>query len=179
MNVLRDVPALEAVLAAHAVQLGADFVGYRNHAYRVLNLCLALQPASTSALDKLAVAAAYHDLGIWTDHTFDYLQPSVREAAAHLRADDKASWIPEISEMILQHHKLSRYAPLERSLVELFRRADWIDVTRGLVTFGLPRAFLRDLVAVWPGAGFHKRLLALEVTRLRTHPWSPLPMLRL
>jgi len=179
LNVLADVPPLEAALAAHATQLGTDFVGYRNHAYRVLNLCLALQPASVKALERLAVSAAYHDLGIWTDRTFDYLGPSVRVAAAHLRAVDKESWIPEISETILQHHKLSKYAPPERSLVEVFRRADWIDVSRGLLTFGLPRAFLRDLAAVWPSAGFHKRLLQLELARLRTHPWNPLPMLRL
>jgi hypothetical protein len=173
------VPTLETVLAAHALQLGEDLVGYRNHAYRVLNLCIALQPWSAEALERLAVVAAYHDLGIWIDKTFDYLEPSVRAAVAHLRDVGKERWIPEISEMILQHHKLSSYAPPDRSLVELFRRADWIDVSRGLVTFGIPREHLRRLVEAWPIAGFHRRLVELELARLRTHPWSPLPMLRL
>ena len=85
------VPTLETAMAAHALQLGKDLVGYRNHAYRVLNLCIALQPSSTEALDRLAIVAAYHDLGIWTDKTFDHLEASVRAAVAHLRDVRKES----------------------------------------------------------------------------------------
>ena len=177
--VLTEVPTLDALIDAHRTQLGRDHVGYRHHTYRVLNLCVTFSGADPEGLERIAIAAAFHDLGIWTDKTFDYLEPSVRAAAAHLRNAGREPWIPEVSEMILQHHKLSRYAAPDRSLVELFRRADWIDVSRGLVTFGLPRAHLRRLVEAWPSAGFHKRLVELELTRLRTHPWNPLPMLRL
>jgi hypothetical protein len=49
----------------------------------------------------------------------------------------------------------------------------------GVVTFGLSRKLVRDLYAAWPDAGFHKTLVCLELKRLRTHPWSPLPMVRL
>jgi hypothetical protein len=34
-----------------------------------------------------------------------------------------------------------------------------------------------DLQA-WPNAGFHRRLAQLAFERLRSHPLSPLPMLR-
>jgi hypothetical protein len=51
-------------------------------------------------------------------------------------------------------------------------------MTRGLVRFGMPRAFVTALYEQWPGAGFHRRLAALELTQLRTHPWNPLPMLK-
>lgn len=81
--------------------------------------------------------------------------------------------------MILEHHKISPYRGDSWWLVEPFRRADWIDVSRGLLTFGLSRSVVREIFARWPSAGFHKRLVQLELTRLRTHPWNPLPMMRL
>jgi len=34
-------------LSAHSGALGADFQGYRNHAYRVANFCLALTSIAT------------------------------------------------------------------------------------------------------------------------------------
>lgn len=73
------VVLLDEVLSAHAGALGADFEGYRNHACRVAH-CLALTSTSTTAGDeeqiaKIALAAAFHDLGIWTDATFDDLPP--------------------------------------------------------------------------------------------------------
>lgn len=81
--------------------------------------------------------------------------------------------------MILEHHKISAYRGDPHGLVESFRRADWIDVTRGLRTFGLPRKLLGEIFSTWPSAGFHKRLVQLSLKRLRTHPLSPLPMIRL
>ena len=64
-------------------------------------------------------------------------------------------------------------------LVESFRRADWVDVSRGVRSFGLSRRLLREIFAAWPNAGFHGVLLRLELRRLRTHPWNPLPMVKL
>jgi hypothetical protein len=81
--------------------------------------------------------------------------------------------------MILEHHKVSRLRSDGPALAEPFRKADWIDVSRGLLTFGLSRAYLADLSSRWPSAGFHRRLVQLSFGRLITHPWSPLPMLRL
>jgi len=47
------------------------------------------------------------------------------------------------------------------------------------MTFGLPRAVLPDIFAAWPSAGFHKRLVQLSLSRLLTHPLTPMPMMRL
>src|SRR5689334_7453421 len=176
---LTEIAALDEVLDAHAAELGGDFTAYRNHTYRVVNLCAALSSREPAQLEKIAIAAAFHDLGIWTDGTFDYLPPSIRLAAAHLERTDRAEWKPEITRMILEHHKLSPWRGEPGWLVEPFRRADWIDVTRGLLRFGLPRDLLREILAAWPAAGFHKRLVQLTLQRLRTHPASPLPMFRL
>lgn len=57
----------------YATDLGDDFTAYRNHTYRVANLCVALSRTNAEQLEKIAMATAFHDLGIWTDHTFDYL----------------------------------------------------------------------------------------------------------
>jgi hypothetical protein len=176
---LTEIARLDAIVAAHAGDLGGDFTPYRNHAYRVANLCLSQVSGDPEQIDKIAIATAFHDMGIWTDGSFDYLPPSVRLATAYLALSGKAEWTAEISEMISQHHKISRYRGEVHRLVEPFRRADWADVTRGVVSFGLSRKLVRDLYAIWPDAGFHKMLARLELKRLRTHPWSPLPMVKL
>lgn len=175
---LTEIPVLDGLLSTHAAALGDDFTGYRNHTYRVVNLCVALLPVDGARFRKLAIAAAFHDLGIWTDRTFDYLKPSVGLACAHLAETGQAEWQPEVSGMILEHHRISRCREGPDSLVESFRQADWVDVSNGLLTFGLPRDVLREVFATWPDAGFHRRLIQLALKRLRTHPWNPLPMLK-
>lgn len=170
---------IDAILDAHATALGADRVGYGNHAHRVANFCIAQRPGDAEQREKVAIAAAFHDLGIWTHRTFDYLRPSVDLATSYLAAAGRSDWVPEIAETILQHHKITRYRAHPEWLVEPFRRADWSDVTRGVLRLGAPRPLLAELYAVWPGAGFHKRLVQLELAHLRRHPLNPLPVLRL
>ena len=69
---------------------------YRNHVYRVTHLCLPVAGDNAVELEKLAVAAVFHDLGIWTNHTFDYIGPSVALAREHLATRGLSDWIPEI-----------------------------------------------------------------------------------
>jgi len=176
---LTEIATLDELLQAHAAALGGDFAAYRNHTYRVVNLCVALSAGDPEQLQKIAIAAAFHDMGIWTDGTFDYLPPSIRLARDHLARSGRAEWTSEITGMILEHHKISPYRNDPQWLVEPFRRADWVDVSRGLISFGLSRKLLDEIFSAWPGAGFHKRLVQLSLRRLRTHPWSPLPMVRL
>lgn len=171
-------PVIDAVLATHAPAIAGDLPGYRHHVYRVWNLALAQASAGPDTADRLAVAAVFHDLGIWTAGTFDYLPPSIDLAAAHLVATGHAAWVPELTATIDAHHKLAPWRGRPDWLVESFRRADWIDVTFGLRRFGIDRAFLAALYARWPDAGFHWRLVQLTAGRWRRHPFSPLPMLR-
>lgn len=176
---LANFPTLDAILDGHAPVLGRDFEGYRNHACRVATLCAAQVSGSVDEVEKIAIAAAFHDLGIWTDRTFDYLAPSVTLARSYLGTVRRTDWIPEISEMILAHHQISPYRRVDGSLVEAFRRADWMDVSLGVVTFGISRSLFDAALSMWPRAGFHRRLIQLAVRRVRTHPLSPLPMVRL
>lgn len=175
---IAEIPILDEVLNAHATVLADDFAAYRNHTYRVVNFCVALSSDDPENLQKVAIAAAFHDIGIWTNGTFDYLRPSMKLAADHLARSGQTQWASEIDAMILEHHKISKYRVHPDWLVEAFRKADLVDVSKGLIAFGLSRRFVAELYAHWPSAGFRKRLVELSLRRLRTHPWSPLPMLR-
>ena len=177
-SLLTSVPTIDQVLHAHASDLGPDFVAYRNHVYRVVNLCAAMVNDRVG-LEKIAIAAVFHDLGIWTNKTFDYIAPSIALAREYLTAHGRAACIADIEGMIADHHKITPAHASRDSLVEPFRRADWIDVTRGLRTFGLPRSSIRPVLAEWPSAGFHWRLVQFTLERFRTHPLTPLPMVKL
>src|SRR5262245_17024389 len=85
-GLVTSLPTVDEVLDAHTSELGHDLIPYRNHVYRVVNLCVAIVEDSRVELEKIAVAAVFHDLGIWTDKTFDYIPPSVRIACEHLAA---------------------------------------------------------------------------------------------
>lgn len=175
---LTRVSTIDDVLDGHASALSDDFVAYRNHVYRVVNLCIAIM-GGRAELEKIAAAAVFHDLGIWTDRTFDYIAPSIALAREYLVARAREDWITEISTMIADHHKITPSKANPNSLVEPFRQADWIDVTSGLRRFRVPRPFVARLFTTWPDAGFHWRLVQLTLHRFRTHPLSPLPMVRL
>jgi HD domain len=177
-GLVTSLATVDEVLDDHASELGPDLIAYRNHVYRVVNLCLAIVGDRQVELEKIAVAAVFHDLGIWTNHTFDYIDPSVALAREHLAARGMADWIPEIEAMIVDHHKVTPSRTNPQSLVESFRRADWIDVSRGLRRFGLPRTFIAAVAATWPSAGFHRRLVELTIDRFWKHPLTPLPMVK-
>jgi predicted metal-dependent HD superfamily phosphohydrolase len=146
-GLLTSLSTVEEILDDHASELGHDLTAYRNHVYRVVNLYLAIVGNRHVDLDKLAVAAVFHDLGIWTNNTFDYIAPSVALARKHLAARGMADWIPEIEAMIVDHHKVTPSHANPQSLVESFRRADWIDVSRGLRTFGLSHEVIASVAA--------------------------------
>jgi hypothetical protein len=180
---LTDVVTVDDVLRRHAPAIGRDLTAYRNHVYRVLNICAGMivgdGAADTDALEKVAIAAVFHDLGIWTNLTFDYLDPSDALARDYLVQTGRPAWIPEVSSMIQDHHKITAHRGAPGSLAELFRRADWIDVTHGVRRFGVSRATLAPIFAAWPSAGFHWRLVELTFERFRSHPLTPLPMVKL
>ena len=176
-SLLTRIPTIDDVLNDHATALRDDGLAYRNHVYRIVNLCVAI--AGRSKLEKIAVAAVFHDLGIWTNGTFDYIAPSTALAHDYLVACARQDWIAEIEEMIADHHKITPSTAGPDSLIEAFRRADWIDVTGGLRRFGIPRPFVTRLFATWPSAGFHWRLVTLTFDHFRSHPLTPLPMVRL
>jgi hypothetical protein len=177
VELLTRLPVVDLVLDAHAVDLGADLVPYRHHVYRVVNLATAFGRRDPAWLEQIAIAGAFHDLGIWTDRTWDYIEPSVARVTAHLAAIGRSQWTADISTTIREHHKVSTYVGPAHWMAEPFRRADWTDVTCGWRRFGLPWPAYRAIAETWPDDGFHYRLLQLAGSRLKTHPLNPLPML--
>ncbi|MFB8002476.1 hypothetical protein [Nocardia sp. NPDC056000] len=164
-----------------SAQLGPDRVAYTNHVLRVISLSDLIAkgpgPAPSDRPEFLA-AGVFHDLGIWTAGTFDYLAPSEELAGHWLEGNGQSELTPLVTRMIDQHHKL-RSAGDADDPVEIFRRADAIDVEMAVLgRFGVSRSAYRALTEEFPDAGFHRRLLQLGAERLRTHPFSPLPVLK-
>lgn len=177
-ELLTSLPVVDAVLADHAPVVGRDLAGYRHHVYRVVNIAAWLAGPEPRGLDALQVAGVFHDLGIWTAGTFDYLDPSMALARDYLTRVGWHDCVSDVEAMIAQHHKVTRAAASDGSLAEVFRRADWVDVSAGAVRFDLPLEVVDRIRRRWPDAGFHWRLLQLSAARLVTHPRHPLPMLR-
>ena len=92
-SLLTSVPNADEVLKAHMAELGHDFIAYRNHVYRVMNLCAAIAEDRVE-VEKIAIAAVFHDLGIWTSKTFDYIAPSeaLARRTSPRKGEQTGSW---------------------------------------------------------------------------------------
>ena len=139
MFIETSIPLLEEILGEWQQEIGNDFQAYKNHIYRVVHFCLMLHRSNEVEREKIIIAGCFHDLGIWTHHTFDYLQPSIELVRNYLKQAEKQSWFDEIVSMINFHHKITCTQNINYPLVEIFRQADWVDVSRGMLHFGLSK----------------------------------------
>lgn len=179
MIIESELPLVEEILASFSRPIGRDLLAYRNHVYRVIHLCYAAGDFSIEDRHKIQIAACFHDIGIWTAGTLDYLAPSAHEATRYLLVIGKPTWIPEVVEMIEMHHGIRSRKSSPYPLTEAFRRADIADFSLGRVRMGLPRELIAELKEAFPNAGFHWRLTMLGCRWLIKHPRKPLPMFRL
>jgi len=171
-------PLIESILSDWREGIGNDFAGYRGHVYRMYNYCLALHPASDEEKTKLAIAACFHDIGLWSDHTVDYLAPSVVQAEKYLTETGREAWSEEISLMIEWHHKVRPYRDQKFPLVEVFRRGDLVDFSLGFFKCSLPKSLVKEVKAAIPNAGFHRFLIKGAKDWFSKHPLSPPPFIR-
>ena len=179
MQPIERHPLVEEVLGFWQEALGTERAAYRGHVYRVLNYARALV-GSGKHDDALAVASAFHDLGIWSDRTFDYLLPSIQRGETFRRVRTPSLSADLLARMIDQHHRLRRVVEgPEPEVVEAFRRADLVDLSRGVLRAGLPRELISELAARFPYAGFHGFLARTGLRWAVRHPLRPLPMVRL
>ena len=175
MEIQRNIPLLEEILGEYRPIIGKVYDGYKNHVYRMIHFCLALG-AREEDLDKLAIAGAFHDLGLFTENTVDYLPPSIELARDYLRKSGREAWTTEVELMIDMHHKLTAYKDPDYPLVEIFRRGDLVDFSLGLVKKGVPAQVVRDVRAAFPNAGFHTYLLRIGTIWSFKHPLNPAPI---
>lgn len=170
-------PVIEDILSRFCLVIGSDYALYRNHVYRIFIHCTLLDDEPEAA-HRYAVAAVFHDIGIWTAHTFDYILPSVQQASQYLEEIGQQAWIEEVTCMIYWHHKITPYRGRHRQRVEVFRKADWIDVSASVVSFGVSRRAIRNKRKLFPWLGFHLFLLRSTWRHFLRHPLRPLPMFR-
>jgi hypothetical protein len=161
---------LDTELAKFPVAMGDEMEAYRNHCLRVLSFAVAhlggVKMVSSKSVDVMALALAYHDLGLWSDGTLDYLEPSARqlEASTRDKVEDEDvfndSDIATARAIITEHHKLTDYHShddrgINANLVNAVRKGDWADFTIGIVRFGLPASFVESAYSKIPEADFH------------------------
>lgn len=173
-----DTKNIDDILEPWKKVIGVDYEGYRNHVVRMATFALMLQSCSSEDQNKIEIAACFHDIGIWTDNTLDYLSPSVPPALRYLDENRLSNWGPEISEMILEHHKIRKIKNGISPLVEIFRKGDLVDFSKGMVRFGLPRKAVKDIMQEYPNAGFHRMLMKQTARWFIKHPFNPLPMMK-
>jgi hypothetical protein len=178
MEIETNIPLVEEILDIRKLELGNDYAGYKNHAYRMIHFCLALYDCEREEREKIIIAGCFHDLGIWINNTFDYLPPSIALAKGYLTQNGLDHWFAEIELMIDMHHKLRSYRDDRYPLVEVFRKGDLVDFSLGIVKCGLPSSLIKRVKERFPNAGFHKRLVQLELEWVSKHPLNPLPVLK-
>jgi hypothetical protein len=169
---------IEEILTTWKDRIGDDYLGYRGHVYRMFNFCLALQPCTEEEKTKLAIAACFHDIGLWSAHTVDYIPPSVSEVTRYLSETGRQKWTEEIGLMVEMHHKVRTYKTDDYPLVELFRKGDLVDFSLGLFKFGTPAAYVRDVKKAIPNHGFHRFLMKGAREWFAKHPLSPPPFMK-
>lgn len=176
--IIESIPLLDDILNEWKDTLGDEFLGYKNHANRMILLCFTLKKCDQDEKHKIIIAAAFHDIGIWIENTLDYLPPSLPPAREYLKKEGLESWTTEIELMITEHHKLTKYQNNKYPLVEVFRQGDLIDFSLGLVKFGVTKKEIQQLKSTIPNAGFHKNLSKRIFKWFIKHPFKPAPMMK-
>ncbi|HKP67804.1 MAG TPA: HD domain-containing protein [Pyrinomonadaceae bacterium] len=165
---------VDEILAPFSSDLRSD--GYRNHVCRVVSFCEELFWLDEEERHKITIAACFHDLGIYTDDTFDYLPPSIELARSYLVENHLDEWSDEIASMIDDHHRLT--AQKGNPLCEVFRKADLIDFSLGIFKKGVSRSKIAEVKSQFPNLGFHRNLARVAGRWICRHPFDPVPVVK-
>lgn len=145
------------------------------HGLRCYLICerMAAQLGTDVDREVLLVAGLLHDIGLYDGASSGGVYVSDgKEYAAELlvgREGWNAERIRLCLDAIERHHELrsQRAAGTE---VELLRRADLVELSRGLVNFGLDRDGLGDLWRSVPRDGVYREIGSMVVKALRERP---------
>ena len=150
------------------------------HGLRVFLIADRLATAGGADVDRevLLIAGLLHDVGLYDEasHGGVYVLEGAEFTADLVR---KQGWeedrIRLCFDAIERHHELR--SQWDRGAeVELIRRADLIDLSAGLIRFGLSREWLRDLFESVPRNGTY-RTIGYEVARVLRHRPLTLPQI--
>jgi HD domain len=170
-DALSNSPAARASLEALRAAAGSDSPLER-HCLR--QFAIAERLADDRAFDRelLLCACWLHDLGLFTRSRDPYVTEGARLAARVLKP---FGWPPERLQRCMdaceQHH-----APKSRMAmgleVELIRQSDLVDVSAGIVSFGLDRRWLRQVFREVPRDGLWRLIGSSVLNELRRRPAS-------
>lgn len=169
-------PHIEDILKRHRSDLNLDYDKYRHHVYRVLNFTLLLCEADARDTEALAVAAGFHDMGLWTIGTLDYIGPSVALAKEYIKEKQLKVSPKTVEQIISNHHKVTTYR--DNEVVEAFRKADLIDLSLGIISHGISGKEISEIYDVFPGEWFHTFILGEIIKSAFRNPLNPLPILK-
>jgi hypothetical protein len=180
VDLLQKHPLVEEILDSHRDHAVGDergWASYRGHVYRVLNLARAIAPDRDHRDDKLAIAAAFHDIDVFS--SLDYLGPSIRTMDGWLQRTGRSAWADELAIIVAEHHHLTPYRGPHSELAEAFRRADLNDLSQGLIRSRIPRDHVRAVrESIDVGVFFTQTVPRAIVRHLLRHPLDPLPIVR-
>lgn len=180
MEVVTQYTLVDEILEEYRDTIKNDFDGYRNHITRMLNFCHFLMPdISEEDSKKIQIAAAFHDIALWTHNRVDYLVPSYQDCHQWLEKHGLGDWKEEIQIIIDMHHLISEYQGPYAKLAEVFRKADLVDFSLGIVKNGISHSFIKAVKKAIPNAGFHKTLMRFTLIQLGRNPLNPFPMMRI
>lgn len=172
-------PLIDEILKEHHEFSEGDeagWAGYRNHAQRVFIFARRLAEARPDADEMIAIAAAFHDLAVF--RTLNYLVPNLKAMELWLAAHGRPEWRREIGLAMTMHHRVRPYGREAAWLVEPIRRADWIEVTGGVMAAGVPRELVRQAQRELPLGSFASKSALRIAGHAATHPFDPLPFWR-
>jgi hypothetical protein len=169
---LARTDAENAALAALREAAGETGGPMERHGLRVFLIADRLATARALTVDReiLLIAGLLHDVGLYdaASHGGVYVKEGAEFTAELLRAQ---GWdevrIRLCFDAIERHHEL-RTQWDRGDEVELIRRADLVDVSNGLVRFGLSREWIRDLFTSVSREGTY-RTIGYEVARVLRH----------
>ncbi|MCP5160660.1 MAG: hypothetical protein H7A00_03185 [Hahellaceae bacterium] len=179
MENIANLAHIDSILNEWKAVIGNDFDGYRNHVVRMVTFSLLLRPCDSKEQRAIEIAACFHDIGIWTSKTWDYLPPSVLAARNYLEENSLGEFTCDVEQMILHHHKLLPVKDNASPLVETFRRGDLVDFSCGSIRFGIPAKTVARIRRQYANHGFHKALGKLFLTWMLKNPLNPAPMVKL
>jgi len=171
---LATTPAGADALARLREATGDPCGPMERHCLRVRHIAAEIAARRGWAIDPevLTVSSILHDVGLYPSatrggvYTSDGAELARELLPAYGWSEDR---IERCAAAIDRHHEL-RGQLARGGEVEALRRADLVDVSGGLITFGLPRRWLRVLAASVPRNGLAGEL-AREVGRaLRERP---------
>lgn len=150
----------------------SDYQAYRGHIYRVLSYTIHFLDGDETHINVIGPALVYHDIGLWTKKTLAYLEPGIELAfedyGPALDNDDNEL----MKNIIYYHHKLTPFKGPHADIINAVRKADWIDVTYGLVSQGMPRQAVVTVQGKIENHGFHKMLLLFGPTLYGFKIWK-------